>query len=683
MLKLSEWILRHRKAVLLVALICCVVSVFAMQGVKINYNMADYLPASSPSTQALKLVEGGLPNMQVYVPDVTPQQALEVKQQLRDIPKVEGVLWLDDTVDLRATPWEVIPEKTREGYYADGGALYQVTVGYDDAAGVFQAVQALYPDAIYKGEAPNQARLQTVTMGEIASIMYYVVPIVILILLLSTSHWFEPLLFMLVIGVAIVINEGTNIIFGEISFVTQACSAVLQLAVSIDYAVFLLHRFAEYREAGMDAREAMKTAMQKAASAIAASAMTTVFGFLALLVMGFGLGRDMGLVLAKGVMLSYLSVVIVLPAAAMASIKLIDKTAHRRLLPSFEGFGRAVVRYGAPLAAIVLILLVPAYLGQTRNNFVYGSSGMHGPNSDAQREASRIDDIFGRSQMMMLMVPQGEPAKTAELSDEAKALPYVRSVISYAETVGVQIPPQVVPDSALSMLRGNGYDRLLLSVDSLDEGERAFSIVEEIRALAGRYYPEDFHLLGESVVNYDVRESITADNLKVLLFGVIAIGLILLITFRNLSIPLILLLIIEGAIWFNMAVPYFAGNTLNYIGYQIVSSVQLGATVDYAILLAQRYEEARKTMGKKEAAAWALAKSTGSILPPMLILTIAGYALSIVVTSNAVISQMGEIIGRGAAISGFMVLMVLPTVLRWCDGAINRTNIGKKEAIQS
>ena len=327
MLKLSEWILRHRKAVLLVALICCVVSVFAMQGVKINYNMADYLPASSPSTQALKLVEGGLPNMQVYVPNVTPQQALEVKQQLRDIPKVEGVLWLDDTVDLRATPWEVIPEKMREGYYADGGALYQVTVGYDDAAGVFQAVQALYPDAIYKGEAPNQARLQTVTMGEIASIMYYVVPIVILILLLSTSHWFEPLLFMLVIGVAIVINEGTNIIFGEISFVTQACSAVLQLAVSIDYAVFLLHRFAEYREAGMDAREAMKTAMQKAASAIAASAMTTVFGFLALLVMGFGLGRDMGLVLAKGVMLSYLSVVIVLPAAAMASIKLIDKTA--------------------------------------------------------------------------------------------------------------------------------------------------------------------------------------------------------------------------------------------------------------------------------------------------------------------------------------------------------------------
>jgi len=683
MLKLSEWILRHRKAVLWIALICCVVSVFAMRYVNINYNMADYLPASSPSAKALKVAGSGLPNMQVYVPGVSPQGALEVKQRLREVPKVQDVLWLDDAVDMRGTPWEVIPQATRDGYYAQGGALFQVTVGYQDAASVFQAVQSLYPDAIYKGEAPNQARLQTVTMGEIASIMYYVVPIVLLILLLSTSHWFEPLLFMLVIGVAIVINEGTNIIFGEISFVTQACSAVLQLAVSIDYAVFLLHRFAEYREQGMNAVDAMKMAMQKAASAIAASAMTTVFGFLALLVMGFGLGKDMGLVLAKGVMLSYLSVVIVLPAAAIASIKVIDKTAHRRLLPSFDGFGRAVVRYGAPLAAIVLILLVPAYLGQTRNDFVYGSSGMHGPHSAAQTEAQEIDRIFGRNQMMMLMVPQGNPAKTAELSGEAKALPYVRSVISYAEMVGVQIPPEVLPESALSMLRGNGHDRLLLTVDSLDEGERAFAIVEEVRALAERYYGDGYHLLGESVVNYDVKESITTDNLKVLLVGVIGIGLVLLITFRNLSIPIILLLIIEGAIWFNMAVPYFAGSTLNYIGYQIVSSVQLGATVDYAILLAQRYMGARHTMDRKEAAAWALAKSTGSILPPMLILTIAGYSLSIVVTSNAVISQMGEIIGRGAAISGFMVLMVLPKVLQWCDGLIMKTNFAKKEALRS
>lgn len=682
MQRLSELVIKRRKAVLILAVILCVLSVYAMRYVKVNYDIASYLPESAPSTKALKLLDEGLPNLQVYVPDVSPQQALQAKETLKQLPGVKQVMWLDDVIDLRGIPFESLPEKQVAPYYAKGSALFQVTADMERSVQVLQGVRSALPNSLTKGEAANQAQVQSVSMGEISNIMLYVLPLLLIILLLSTKHWIEPLLFLLAIGVAILLNEGTNIILGQVSFVTQACSAVLQLAVSIDYAVFLLHRFAEFREEGMDAPTAMKHAMQMAASAIAASAMTTVFGFLALLAMRYGMGRDMGLVLAKGVLLSYISVMVVLPAAAITFSKLITRTAHRSLIPSFKRFGRVVVRYGVPLAAIMLVLLVPAYMGQKNNEFLYGSSGMHGATSPVTLEAEQINEVFGRNQSILAMVPEGQPARTAQVSNQLKALPYVRSVVSYAETVGVQIPPMVLPDSARSMLNTKGYDLIILTTDLAPEGERSFAAVTKMRGILDTAYPGQTHLLGESVVNYDLKDTITADNLPVLLIGLAAIGLVLLITFRNLTIPLILLIIIEGSIWLNMAIPYFLGNPMNYIGYQIVSSVQLGATVDYGILLSQRYMEARQTMDKRQAAVWALSKSTGSILPPMLILTLAGYTLYFVVVSNGVISQMGEIIGRGAAVSGFMVLTVLPTVLIWCDKLIMKTQFGKQEAVK-
>lgn len=677
--RLIDWVLRRRKVVIVLALVLCAVSLYTMRFVTVSYDMASYLPASAPSTIAMKMVDEGMPNLQLYIPDISVQEALEAKKQLKAMPNIQSVLWLDDSVDLRATPIEALPEKQISPYYAEGGALFQVTVDTTNTAPAYESIMARFPDAKVKGEAAFQALVQTVSMGEIASIMYYVLPLVLLILLVSTRHWLEPVLFLIAIGIAILINEGSNIILGKISFVTQACSAVLQLAVSIDYAVFLLHRFSEYREQGMEPFEAMKLAMKTSASAIAASAMTTVFGFLALLAMRFGLGKDMGLVLAKGVMLSYLSVIIVLPAVAMSLNGLMQKTAHRVLMPSFRRTGRFIVRVGGPIAILAALMLVPAFLAQHNNRFMYGSSGNHGPGSPAVVQAAEIERVFGRSQPMLLMVPEGEMAKTAQLSKEIKALPYVRDVISYPETVGLQIPPEVLPAEQLRMLRDKGYDRIIFYADLPPESEASFAAVEELRGLARAAYGDSYHLVGESVVNYDLMHTITGDNLPVLLLGMLAIGLTILVTFGNVSIPLILLLIIEGAIWFNMAQPYVMGDKLNYIGYQIVSSVQLGATVDYGILLSQRYLEARRSMRPREAAGWALSKSMGSILPPMLILVIAGYALKIVVSSNAIVSQMGEILGRGAAISGLMVMLVLPKVLAWCDGLIQKTYLKKQQ----
>ena len=678
MRKFSRLVIRRRKLIMGLTVLLCVVSLIGMMKVSVNYDMASYLPDDSPTTAALNMVGADSPNIKIYVPDTPLTQAPVVKEKLLQSPHVLDVLWLDDVFDLRGIPEEMIPEATLSPWYHQGGALFQATIDPGNYVLGFNEVKALYPDSITAGNAANQARVISVSMKEVAKIIPFVLPIVLLILFISTRHWFEPVLFLSAIGIAILLNEGTNYFLGSVSFVTRASSAVLQLAVSIDYAVFLLHRFAEYREKGMNNEDAMVEAMVQSASSIAASAMTTVFGFLALMLMEFKIGQDMGAVLAKGVFISYLSVIIFLPAMAISYTRLLDKTAHRSFMPSFQRFSRLVIRYAAPLAVVLLILLVPAYLGQGRNSFVYGSSGMHSEDSPVRVEAKQLEEIFGRTQQMMLLVPQGDLARVKALGDELEKVKDVTAVVSYPSSVGLGIPPEVLPGESLKQLRDKGYDRIIIAADTPEEGEQAFAVVEKVRALAEGYYGQDYYLAGENVANYDMRAIITGDSGKVLWGGILSIGLMLLLTFRSLSIPLVLLLVIEGAIWINLSTPYFQGADLNYIGFQIVSSVQLGATVDYGILLTQRFLEARRAMTKREAARFALNVSTGSILPPALILTAAGLLMGIIST-NGVISQMGMILGRGAAISAGMVLLVLPHVLIACDKLIQKTTLPSKE----
>ncbi len=670
--RFARTLIRRRRLVLITAALLCLASLLMLSGVRVNYDLSSYLPDDAPSAQALWNLGAQVPNLQAYVPGLSIPDALAAKTRLKGIAHVREVLWLDDVTDPRGIPPEMIPSESLDRFYANGGALFEVTVDITRSAEVLKAAKEAFPEAIFRGEAANQARTQTVSMSEISSIMVYVLPLVLLVLLLSTKHWFEPLLFLMVIGLAILLNEGTNLFLGSVSFITRACSAALQLAVSIDYAVFLLHRFGECRAEGMEAVEAMTEAMKRAAPSVAASAMTTVAGFLALILTDFRLGADMGIVLAKGVLLSWLSVMVVLPAAAVSCMKLIDRTAHRSLLPSFNRFGAGVIRRGVPLTVVLLVLLLPAWLGQARNDFVYGSAGMHDPASAARQEADAIGAMFSDDQLVLIMVPQGDAARSAELARELGGLPFASQVLSYAGSVGAEIPPQMLPEQARSQFLSGGWERIILYADTPSEGQQAFAAVEAVRAVTEKHFGKGCHIVGESVVNYDLMKTITGDNAKILLGGAAAISLILMITFRNLAVPVILLLVIEGSIWLNMSVPYFTGAQMNYIGYQIISSVQLGATVDYGILLVQRYIESRKILDRKNAAARALALSAGSILPPALILTAAGYTLGAAVKSNAVISQMGVIIGRGAAISAVMVLLALPHILLWCDPLIVR-----------
>ena len=685
--RIAEGILEHKKAILFISIAVAILCGVLLTQVSVNYNLSDYLPEDSPSTTAMNVMKSsftqGIPNVNVYIPDVSIPEALEYKKQLAGIPHVNSVLWLDDVADIRK-PLEMAVQSEVEAWYKDGAALFMLAVDTEDIVPVIDEIKNVAGESsLLSGETVNQATVQSTTMGEISKIMFYVVPLVLLILLLSTSSWFEPVLFLITIGLAILINEGTNLFLGEISYVTRATSAILQLAVSIDYAVFLLHSFAGFRQKGSDVREAMKKAMTDSSSAIAASAATTVFGFLALTLMRFRIGPDMGFVLAKGVLFSYLSVMIFLPVLAIFTTKWMDRTHHRPLMPSFKGFGRVAAVICIPLAVVVTLVGVPSFLAQRNNEFVYGSSGMHSEDSKLRKDAEYISERFGEAQQMVLLVPQGNAAAETALASDLAKIPNITSVISYTNVVGVQIPEEFIPEDQLSQLRSGGYNRILLYAATPDEGDEAFEAVEAVRESAVKYFGDSYHLVGQSVINYDLRETITGDYLPVTLASILAIGLVLVITFRSASIPLILLLTIEGAIWINLGLPYFTGDRLNYIGYQIISSVQLGATVDYGILFVQRYRGFRKDMGKKDAVRLAIAGTAASILTPAGILTVAGVALGFVST-NGIISQLGTILGRGAAISAAMVLFFLPALLVLFDGLIQKTTWGghglKKQA---
>ena len=679
--RFANTILKHKKTVLLIFIIATIASALLSMTVNINYDLMDYLPDSAPSTIALDVMEKEYAkdpaNARVMVQDVTIPEALAYKEKMREIDGVQEIQWLDDVQSL-AVPLETMPQETVEDWYKDNCALFSITVDTSKQAQCLADIRALLGDkGMMAGSCVDTVAVIESTSSELSRMMI-VIPIVFVILLLTTSSWFEPVLFLATIGVAILLNMGTNVIFGTVSFVTKAAGAILQLAVSMDYSIFLLHRFAEFRRTGMDVQQAMVEAVKKSTSSIMASGLTTVIGFAALILMRFKIGPDMGLVMAKAILFSLVTVLVLLPVLAVYSYKLIDKTQHRRFLPSFEKMGRFAVKIKAPILICFAILVVPCFLAQSNNTFKFGTSGIFGgENTQIGRETSAIEEKFGRENQMVLMVPKGDLAKEKSVVDQLNAMPEITSVISYVGTVGAPIPTEYVPESQLSELISDHYSRIILTVGTDTDGEQAFSVVNKVREIAQGAYPDTYHLTGQAVNTLDLKDTVVADNVRVNAVAIGAIFVILLLTFRSISLPILLLLVIESSIWLNLTVPYFMGTTLHYISYLIISSIQLGATVDYAILFTNRYLEHRETETKVQSAVYAVRDCTISILTSGSILAICGTIMGMIST-GLIISQLGFLVGRGALLSMLLVLFVLPGLLILFDKVICQTTSHKK-----
>ena len=605
----------------------------------------------------------GVPNTRVMVRNLTLTGAVEMKEKIAQAPGVTGVMWLDDTQDM-STPIELMDSATVEQYWHDGTALYQVTI---EEGRESEAVAALYEmlgsDVAISGNSANTASMQNLVVSEVVGAASILIPIIIIILLLTTTSWISPALFLLTIGVAVLINMGTNVVFGEISFVTQSVSPILQLAVSLDYAIFLLNSFGRHRQEVDISETAMRLAIKESFSSIAASAATTLFGFMALMFMRFGIGSDLGLNLMKGIVLSYVSVMVFLPALALASVKLLDKTSHRPIIHTGKRLGRALVKVRIPALILVLIAVIPCYLAQTRADFLYGN-GTPDTRTDYGRDTVAINEEFGESNALVLLVPRGDPGAEAKMAEELAGIDHVTSVLSYAGTVGA-VPEGFLDESIVSQFYSDGYARIIMYTDTSEEGDEAFAVVEQVRATADKYYSESW-LCGQSANLYDMRDVVTADSTLVNWIAIGFIFLTLLVTFKSATLPFILLFVIEAAIWINLSVPYFADQPLVYIGYLVINTVQLGATIDYAILMTNGYTANRRTMGKREAVVATLNTNFESVLTSGVILTAAGLCLGFV-SSLQVVAELGILLARGTVLSMAMVVLALPALLMLFD----------------
>ena len=680
----TSFILKHRKLIIAVFLFAAVICAGLSTMVGVNYKFADYLPEDAPSTVALNIMEEeysqSIPNMRVVIHDVSIPKALTYKEKLEQVEGVEEVNWLDDAINIYE-PLEDADQDTIDKWYKNSDALYSVTIADDETLkkkAVDEIRNIIGDDNAMSGTAVTDVLSPVHTSQEIQKIMVFVLPIVFIVLLLTTNSWFEPVLFMITIGVAIMLNRGTNLIFGEISFVTNAAGSVLQLAVSMDYSIFLLHRFAENRAEEKEVKEAMIEAVKQSTGSVLSSGLTTVTGFAALILMRFRIGPDMGWVMAKAIVFSLLCVLCFLPALAITTYKLIDKTQHKPLFPDFHKFSKVIVKLMVPVLILAVIIAIPCYIAQGKNDFLYGSSRVYSTEETQMgRDLLSIEDEYGASNPLVIMVPKGDLAKEQQMNEELKNNKNVTSVISYVNTVGSTIPDGFVPSESLSQLYSEHYSRFMVTVDTEEIQDGWTDKLDEIYGICEKYYGDDALIAGDLASTKDLKDTITVDNSRVNLMAIGFVFVILLFNFKSLLIPIILTLVIELSIWINLSIPYFQSTTLHYIAYLIISSVQLGATIDYAILFTSRYLDERKTKNKKESARNSVQLCILSLFTSAIILTIAGFALG-KISTNLVLSQLGTLVGRGAVISFLLVLILLPALLKLFDRAIEKTTMHTK-----
>ena len=665
-----DFIINQRRGIEICFVILTVFNAICYMLVDVNYDLTKYLPSTTKSQQGLSVMkkEFGYPGTaRVMIDNVTYFEAKNYKDQIALADGVDSVLWCDTaTPAYQASAF--IRTKDTEDYYKDGYSVMDVVFKEGDTSKLTaKALDKIQQITGSKGHIVGPAivnkSLNENLKKEVAYAAAICVVIIFLILLFTTTSWFLPVLFLLIMGISIVINMGSNIILGEVSFITSSVAAVLQLAVAMDYSIFLISSFTEERKKGLDLKESVSNAIRHSAKSILACGVATFFGFIALALMKFSIGFDLGICLAKGIAISVITVLFLMPSLILRWAGIIEKTSHRSFVPSMHGFAKFSFKCRYVTLALALLIAVPAFVGKGMNNFTYGSSALGaGEGTKVYEDEQAIDKQFGRSNLLLVLVPNTSTAKEKQLADTLDNLSYTKSVTSLANTLPEGIPESILPNSLTSQLHTENYARILVYIKTKDESTLAFQCADEIQSIVKKYYPADSHVVGPTTFTQDIKDTITSDYDAVDAISILTVALVIMLNFHSFLLPVLLLVPIEIAVFVNMLFPYLVGSKLMFIGYMVVSCIQLGATVDYAILLTNNYLEYRTRMERREATIDAIANTTEPLLTSATILTLVGYALYKTSTIGA-IADIGHLIGRGTILSLLLVVTVLPSLL--------------------
>ncbi|MGI6787857.1 MAG: efflux RND transporter permease subunit [Acholeplasmataceae bacterium] len=679
---------KGRIITLIAFIILTVVSIILSPLVTINYDMRKYLASDSNTREALvKLDEefGSNSMIQVMTDDLKIEDAPRIVSKIKDIEVVKSVIWLGTVSDI-SIPVENMDQSLIKDYYKDGYLLFTIEFLEDDyslkVGDAIDEINKIMKDnnieASLRGPAIETKTSREYVNSEVIMILAVALPIAILILFLASSSWLEPVVILINLGIAIAINLGTNMLFPSISYITMSIVSILQLAMSLDYSLFIVHRYYEERDKGALPAEAALTSAKDAFGAVTASALTTIFGFLALLIMDYKIGFDIGLSLVKAIAISYIVAIILVPVLLVYFDKLLLKTRHKVLMPRFKKLTGKLYKIRYLIIILFILLGGVALYFQGKTTYQYGDGSVGDEDAIGYIHRDKIDKQFGVFQPVIILYEHADKNNAIRLVNGLQEMPEVTNIQSLVTSVDPQIPEEMLPKEALDQFKSKNYYRMIIYLDSNEETDETYKLSEKIVKLTKDVLDKKAYILGVPIATTEIKESVTRDGIFVQIASVIAIALTILLVLRNPVSPIILVIVIEVSIFINIAITYFTGGTLAYIGYLVVSSLQLGATIDYAVLLASRYKEFRVTLPKKEAMIEAATRSTPAIITSAAVLAAAGFVVFFV-SSLGLVNEIGMLIGRGALLSGFMVIFVLPVLLLTFDSIIERTNIKSKK----
>ena len=686
-MRLSKAVVKNRVLILIVALLLLIPSVLGMANTRINYDMLDYLPEDMDTVigQNELLADFGKGAFSlIVVEDMPAKDVAALRKRIEAVEHVDSAVWYDSLTDL-SVPMEILPEKIYNEF--NNGNATMLAVFFDSSTSADVTMDAIREirslagkQCFVTGMSALVTDLKDLCEQEEPIYVALAVACACLAMMILLDSWLAPLIFLASIGICIVINLGSNYFLGEISYITKALSAVLQLAVTMDYSIFLWNSYNEQRAHIDDKNEAMAKAIHETFVSVLGSSITTIAGFIALCFMSFTMGRDLGIVMAKGVLLGVIGCVTVLPSLILLFDRPLQRTRHKALIRNANGFARKITKAFPVFLAVFVALAIPAYMGYAKtNDEVYYDMGQCLPQDiDYVIAHSKLTDDFDIASTHMLLVDANLPSRDVRnMKREMEQVDGVKYVLSLESVVGSRVPEEVLPDSVRSILKSDRWELMLINSEYKVASDAVNDQIDSLNAILKKYDPSGM-LIGEAPCTKDMIETTGHDFQVVNLFSIIAIFVIILLVEKSLSLPVILIAVIELAIFINLGLPHYLGQSLPFIAPICISTIQLGATVDYAILMTTRYKAERVSgKSKYEAVSTALATSVPSIIVSGMGLFAATFGVA-VYSNIDIVSSMCMLMARGALISVVCVILMLPAFLMLLDGVVRHTTLNMK-----
>lgn len=682
MRKIALWEAKHPKTVLLIALLLLIPAGIGFLLTRVNYDILSYLPDDLPSVQGERVLDETFHTAGISVvilEDGAPRDAADLKARVAEVHGVKSVIWLDSIADI-SIPADILPDMIRDIFYSADGTDTMMLVQYDPEATADELMEAVHDIKALLRENEFVSGLSAIvedtkSLADNQAPIYITIAVALalFVMALTMESWIQPLVILAALGIAVLYNMGTNFFMGSISFITQCIAAVLQLGVTMDYSIFLIDRYHEELPHRASREEAMASAVVKSFTALTGSSLTTVFGFAALCFMRLKLGFDIGFVMAKGVVFGVLTVIFVLPAILLLTDDLLHRYRHRSLIPNFTGVSRFVTRHRRAMALLFLALLVPAYLTQRGLDKYYAMDRALPDNLPSIEGLHRMKEDFNMASTQFVIFDDSLPAQDImDMERDISRLKGVSLVLAYNQVVGPAIPGNILPDEILALCKQDGKQLMMVNSEFSPATPEMTEQLHEMEAIVSRVDP-DALITGEGAVTQGLIDTTDIDFAVTAVTSIAAIFLLIAIVFKSISLPVILVLSIELAIWLNLGISALLGRVASFVDPTVVNCVQLGATVDYAILLTTRFQEELSLRPTKlEAISVAAATTMKSVFQSAAVFFAATFGVWLVCDIH-IVQGMCALLARGAIISEIVILIFLAPLLCLSEGIISKT----------